>query len=293
MQDLSSVPHAQPKPASYAQTGAFKRSIAICADDFGIEAGVDEAIIELSQQNRLSATSCLTMAPFFGAHATALTSLTIDIGLHVNFTEALGQQGLFLPHSKLITQAYLRRLPVTQVRQQIEQQFDAFELHLGRVPDFVDGHLHVHQLPVIREQLIQIMSERYSGCMPWLRNTQPGKLTNGLPWMQRLKAQVIGALGANSLTRQARQIGAQTNRDFFGAYDFSRPHPPYAAMLDAWLSQANDGSLIMAHPAKYVSAKDLFGKDRVEEYRVLGSEVFAALLEQHGLEIRRLSELSI
>lgn len=280
---------------SFATTSieSIKHPIAICADDFGIEAGVDEAIVELSQLNRLSATSCLTMAPYFGEHATALKSLAIDIGLHVNFTEALGQQGLFLPHPKLITNAYLRQLPVRQVRKQIEQQLDAFELHMGRVPDFVDGHLHVHQLPVIREQLISILSARYSQDMPWVRNTQPGRLSNGLPLMQRFKAQVIGALGSRSLSRQARQIGAQINRDFFGAYDFSRPHPPYAAMLDAWLAQAQYGSLIMAHPAKYVSEQDLFGKDRVEEYRVLSSEVFAALLTQHSLEIRKLSDLRL
>lgn len=267
----------------------IKHPIAICADDFGIEPGVDEAIIELCQQHRLSATSCLTTAPYFAEHAVMLHRLDVDLGLHVNFTESLGSQGLFLPLPKLMTQAYLRRLPQVQVRKQIELQLDAFEHYLGRAPDFVDGHLHVHQLPVIRDALVQVLSERYPVNMPWLRNTQPGTLSSGLPWMQRFKAHVIGALGARSLSRSAQHIGARVNRDFFGAYDFSRKHPPYAAMLDAWLQQASYGSLIMAHPAKYVSAQDAFGLDRVEEYRVLGSEIFAALLEQHGLEIRRLS----
>lgn len=269
----------------------IKHPIAICADDFGIEPGVDEAIVELCQQKRLSATSCLTMAPYFAEHAVMLSGLDADLGLHVNFTESLGSQGLFLPLPKLIVQAYLHQLPKEQVLKQIELQLDVFEYHLGRAPDFVDGHLHVHQLPVIREALLRVLSERYPDNMPWLRNTRPGSLSNGLPWMQRLKANVIGALGARSLSRSAQQIGARINRDFFGAYDFSRNHPPYAAMLDAWLQQASYGSLIMAHPAKYVSEQDAFGRDRIEEYRVLGSEVFAALLEQHGLEIRRLSAL--
>lgn len=272
---------------------AIRHPIAICADDFGIEPGVDEAIIELSEQRRLSATSCLTLAPFFQQHAGALKHLDIDVGLHVNFTEALGQTGLFLPLPKLITKAYLRQLSADHVRNQIELQCDAFELHMGRAPDFVDGHLHVHQLPVIREQLLRVLMQRYRGTLPWLRNTQPGPLSNGLPWMQRLKAHIISGLGARSLSKQARQIGASLNRDFFGAYDFSRPHPPYAAMLDAWLQNASYGTLIMAHPAKYVSTQDLFGQDRTEEYRVLGSEVFAALLEQHHLELRRLSNLRL
>jgi hypothetical protein len=277
----------------FAQNASIriKHPIAICADDFGIAPGVDEAIVELCHQNRLSATSCLTMAPHFAEHAGMLKSLDADIGLHVNFTESLGRSGLFLPLPQLIARAYLRQLSGTQVRQQIECQFDAFEQHMGRAPDFVDGHLHVHQLPVIREALVQVLSARYPDNMPWIRNTQPGKLSNGLPWMQRFKAHVIGALGARSLSHSAQQIGARINRNFFGAYDFSRPHPPYAAMLDAWMQQASYGSLIMAHPAKFVSAEDAFGRDRIAEYRVLGSEVFTALLEQHSLEVRRLSAL--
>jgi predicted glycoside hydrolase/deacetylase ChbG (UPF0249 family) len=272
---------------------ALKHPIAICADDFGIEPGVDEAIVELVRHNRLSATSCLTMAPCFAEHACELKPLAIDVGLHVNFTESLGQQGIFLPLPKLIASCYLHQLPAADVRKQIELQLDHFEHRLGRAPDFVDGHLHVHQLPVIRNQLIQVLSARYPDRMPWLRNTQPGSLSNGLPWMQRLKAQLIGALGARALSKMAHQIGARVNRDFFGAYDFSRPHPPYAAMLDAWLQHASFGSLIMAHPAKYVSGQDLFGSDRLEEYRVLASEVFTALLEQYNLEIRRLSDLRL
>ena len=273
--------------------GAIKHPFAICADDFGLEPGVDEAIIDLAQNNRLSATSCLTMAPYFAEHAARLKALPIDVGLHVNFTESLGREGIFFPLPRLIVSAYLQQLPAAEVRKQIELQLDAFEHHLGRAPDFVDGHLHVHQLPVIRTQLIQVLSARYPDCLPWLRNTRPGPLSNALPWMQRLKAHIIGALGARTLTHKAHQLGFRVNRDFFGAYDFSRPHPPYAAMLDAWLQRASFGSLIMAHPARYVSAQEVFGKDRIEEYRVLSSDVFVALLEQYGLEIRRLSDLRL
>ncbi len=267
------------------------RAIMICADDFGIETGVDEAIIELAHKRRLSATSCLTMAPGFKHSAHGLNSLHIDLGLHLNFTESLGEQGLYMPLPQLLVQAYLRRLPAEQVRVQIEQQLDAFELHLGHAPDFVDGHLHVHQLPVIREQLIQILVRRYPRNLPWLRNTQPGSLSNALPVMQRVKAHVIGALGARALSLAAQKIGAKMNRDFFGAYDFSRPHPTYGVMLDAWLQEASQDSLIMAHPARYVSAGDAFGEDRVQEYRVLGSELFDALMTQHHLRVCRFAEL--
>lgn len=264
--------------------------ISLCADDFGIEPGVDEAIVELSEKGRLSATSCLTTAAGFTERADWLKGLPIDIGVHLNFTEFLGTPGLYLPLPRLILQSYLRKLDADDVHTQIGQQLDAFEQQLGRAPDFVDGHLHIHQFPVIRQALIEHLLARYPGQKIWLRNTQPGSLSNALPLMQRLKAQVIGALGARALTRMAGQHGFLVNTDFMGAYDFSKPHPSYAAMLDAWFSKALPGTLLMTHPAKYISTDDAFGQDRVEEYRVLSNDLFTLLLEQHHLAVRRLSE---
>lgn len=263
--------------------------IAICADDFGIEPGVDEAIVDLSQNGRLSATSCLTTAQGFPERSAWLKDLPIDLGVHLNFTEPLGDAGLYLPLPKLILKSYSHQLDPKEVDVQICRQLDAFERHVGRAPDFIDGHLHVHQLPVIRQSLIKQLTRRYPNHRMWLRNTQPGQLSNALPFMQRFKAQVIGGLGARALTRLANQNGLTVNRDFMGAYDFTKPHPVYAAMLDAWLSNAQNGTLIMTHPAKYVSEDDAFGQDRVQEYRVLSSELFTLLLEQHGLKLTRLS----
>lgn len=265
--------------------------ISICADDFGIEPGVDEAIIELSQKGRLSATSCLTTANGFTDRAQGLKTLQVDLGVHLNFTEFLGSPGIYLPLPSLILKSYLQQLDSEEVEAQIGRQLDAFENQLGRAPDFIDGHLHVHQFPVIRGALIKQLTLRYSHRRPWVRNTWPGALSTALPFMQRFKAGVIGVLGARAFTRMAEQSGMRFNRDFMGAYDFTKPHPMYATMLDAWFSKAQHGTLIMAHPAKYVSQGDAFGQDRVEEFRVLSSELFTLLLDQHQLVIKRMSEM--
>lgn len=108
------------------------QQIMLCADDFGIESGVDEAIVELARHHRLSATSCLTMAPGFALRASWLKDLPIDLGLHLNFTESLGDQGLYMPLQRLIMQAYSRRLAPEVIRRQIEQQLDSFEEQLGQ-----------------------------------------------------------------------------------------------------------------------------------------------------------------
>jgi len=263
--------------------------IVICADDFGLEAGVDQAIVALAEQARISATGCLVQAPGFALAAQALKTLSIDLGLHLNLTEPLGQKGLCLPLPQLLFRAYARTLSKQAIAEQIETQLDLFELHLGRSPDFIDGHLHVHQFPMIRELLIQIVQRRYAQHLPWLRDTRPSPLSGHLPYMQRLKAWLIGALGAKSLARLAQRAGIQSNQAFAGAYDFDRPHPAYETMLCAWLEQADSNLLLMVHPAKHASLGLAFGQDRIEEFRVLSSERFGALLVQYNLQITRLS----
>lgn len=261
----------------------------VCADDYGLESGVDAAIVELATQGRLSATGCLVGAAGFADSASALKNLPIDVGLHLNFTEDLGPPGTYRPLGKLVALAYTGQLSALAVRGQIEQQLDLFHQHLGREPDFVDGHLHVHQLPVIRNQLLEALRERYSTRLPWLRDTRPAYLSRGLPFMQRTKAHVIGALGARAFAVLAKKNGAKQNDGFAGAYDFSHPHPDYAWMLEQWLMHARAWTVLMTHPAKSASAHLAFGKDRQREFQVLASDDFLELLERYNLRIARLS----
>ena len=263
--------------------------IVVCADDYGLESGVDAAIVELASKGRLSATGCLVTAPGFVQSASALKALPIDVGLHLNFTENLGPPGSYRPLGALIAAAYTGRLSAQVVRAQIDQQLDLFHAHVSRAPDFVDGHLHVHQFPVIREQLVEALRARYPSRLPWLRDTRPTHLSSSLPWLQRIKAHVIGALGARAFSALAQRIGAEQNNGFAGAYDFSRPHPDYAWMLDQWLHQAGPWMVLMTHPAKSASPALAFGQDRQREFQVLDSDDFLALLARYNLRITRLS----
>lgn len=277
-----------------AQQGAAPALIPIvfCADDFGLEAGVDQAIVALAKLGRISATGCLVQAPNFEQSAQALKGLPIDLGLHLNLTESFGQTGLCLPLGQLLLRTYSGLISKQAVAKQIDTQLDLFEKYVGQAPDFIDGHLHVHQFPVVRELLLQEIQRRYSHQLPWIRDTRAGPMSAQLPVIQRLKARLIGALGASSLVRLAQQAGIQTNQGFAGAYDFDRPHPAYDRMLNAWLEQAATHMLFMVHPATAASPKLAFGTDRVEEYRVLSGDAFAANLQQRGLQIIRLSTLS-
>lgn len=280
--------HASPTSFSHS-TG---KRIAICADDFGLNADVDAGIMALSAQGRLTATSCLTTGPTWPTSAARLRELPIDAGLHLNFTEAFTDDALNLPLPALIRACYLRRLPKSRLAEQIERQCDAFERHFGRAPDFVDGHQHVHQLPMIRDALLSILARRYAGQPLWLRRTAAPA---ALPAF-RLKAFVIAALGSRRFAALAESDGWRLNGHLLGVYDFSSDADGYAQLLRGWLQAAKDGDLLMCHPAIAGTAltqpgNDAIAAQRPVEFGVLADPRVDTWRNATGVRFVRLSEM--
>ena len=133
------------------------KSIILCADDYGQNQAISQAIIELIKNDRLSATSCMTNSPLWPQHATWLSPLRsrADMGLHFNLTEGvplsdrLKNAHGFMPLSKLIIRAYWRLLNAAAIEEEFIAQLEAFRAAMGAYPDFIDGHQHVQQLPII------------------------------------------------------------------------------------------------------------------------------------------------
>lgn len=265
-----------------------KKNIIVCADDFGMNASIDAGMLTLAGAGRLSAISCLSLGPVFASGAAELLGLDIDVGLHLNFTEALGQPDEPIMSLKaLIMRAYAGRLNTAWVEAAIIRQLDAFEAALGQAPDYVDGHQHVHQLPGIRERLLDVLQRRYGQRMPWLRHTAPGAL-RGIGLGDTLKAQLIGALGARTLARQARCAGIRMNRRLLGVYDFQGGTDRYGALLQDWLRNAADQDLLMCHPARS-SWDQGMSLQRAAEFQVWIGPALPQWLDEQGLRIARLA----
>lgn len=267
--------------------------IGVCADDFGLNAAVNEACLNLAGAGRLSALSCMSTAPGWTAGAAALRrcdNSRLDRGLHLNLSEPFALTRWHRPLGALIASAYAGLLPLARLHEEIVAQFDAFEDGLGAPPDFVDGHQHVHQLPLVRDLLLTELLTRYPTRRPWLRNTAPPAQRRGARDAGARKQCLIATLGARRLSAQAQAIGFAQNRELVGVYGFDGTAEGYAGRLAQWCAELGEGGLLMCHPAAGETAGDPIAAARLREYQVLRGEGFGALLRQRGLVVARLSQ---
>jgi predicted glycoside hydrolase/deacetylase ChbG (UPF0249 family) len=140
---------------------------------------------------------------------------------------------------RLIVQSHLHALPLAALREEWRAQFGAFEQVLGRRPDHVDGHQHVHHLPQLRAQLLEQMAAR-----PTLRARHTGRI---LGPGHDFKRWVIQATGGRTLGQQLQTLGRQQNTLLLGVYDFGRT--PYRRLMQQWLQALPEhGGLIFCHP---------------------------------------------
>ncbi len=255
-------------------------AIALCADDYAQNGGIDDAVCSLLAQRRLTAVSCMSDAPRWrdlSAPRLREHGEATDIGLHLNLTEGHGAPAPSL--NTLILRCLAGLAPVEVARSLFERQCDAFEVGLGRAPDFVDGHQHVHQLPGLRQMVLDLIAGRYGARRPWIRNTVP------LAGVSGFKSAVLAQLGGSAL----RASGWPTNAGFGGVYGFDSPD--YARLFGHWLDCAQDGALLMCHPATNAGTGDAIGMQRTKEYHFLNSAAFSAALAERGIKLERLSRL--
>lgn len=260
------------------------KKVIINADDFGESAAVDAAIINLAQRRIIHSTSALVLSPHWPVSANQLKNLNIQVGLHLDFTSRFTVEfGCQYHLPALILAAYCRLLNFKKIENAIELQWARFIEAYGKAPDFIDGHQHVHQLPVVRDALFAVIRKKAWGqeAGQWLRVCQP------VHW-RGLKAGLISSLGAQTTRNLAMQARIRTNSDFAGVYNLEAEEP-LPALWQQWLASASgDMPLIMCHVAiphltsqqshpSHPIHTDAIYPARVAEYQWLSSRGFQAL----------------
>jgi predicted glycoside hydrolase/deacetylase ChbG (UPF0249 family) len=272
------------------------RRIVLCVDDAGLHASVDAAVLALFEARRVSAVSGLVDGPSWAAAAAALRERAgdrLEVGLHLNLTEPLRPGAWQRPLPWLLVGAYARTLPRAALRAAMQRQFDGFERGMQRRPDFVDGHQHVQQLPLVREVLLEVLAQRAYAPRPWLRvGLAAGATDAPRPDLRaRTKARVIAALGARRFAALARAGGYRTCHALLGVRSLDADAPRLDANMRAWLAAAADADVLMTHPARDGATRDPLAGARATEFALLTSERFGQWLEHERIRIATMTAI--
>jgi predicted glycoside hydrolase/deacetylase ChbG (UPF0249 family) len=260
-------------------TAPFESSVTpfvLCADDYGMTPDICSGILELARQNRITATSVMSLSPHWPHWAAPLREFRacVDAGLHLDWTSAFAiDEGFGKPLPLLMVLSSLGLLRTSTIECAIERQLDLFETHFQAPPDHVDGHQHIHQFPVIREVLMRVLARRYSAQdRPWIRIARIAEHPVSL------KAQVINAMGATALQRLALEYGFAHSEHLTGVYDFQGDMHLYRQRLRNWLEHMPSNTVLMCHPGQGPSELAPFPQARLWEQEVLLSASFQTML---------------
>jgi predicted glycoside hydrolase/deacetylase ChbG (UPF0249 family) len=143
-----------------------------------------------------------------------------------------------------------------EIRAETVRQIDAFEQAMGRKPDFLDGHQHVHAMPGVRRPVIEELVRRaalktgtdeHAGPhVPYVRDPSDSIAAIRARGVAVRKALLISGLAAG-FGRAVRAAGLATNQGFSGVSPFD-PARDFAADMRRFLVMPGQRHLVMCHP---------------------------------------------
>lgn len=271
----------------------MRRAIRLIADDYGLAPGVSEAILDLIARGRLSGTSCMTGFDDWPAQAARLAPFrgSAAIGLHLTLTDqpaltgrsSLAPDGVLPPLGALVLPPRRGSIEAYAVPTELDAQLARFVSAFGGAPAFIDGHQHVHFLPVVRAWLRQ----RFAGeaDRPSLRGAPA--VSAGLN-ASRLKSAAVRMLAAG-FDDGMRQAGFVVMGPLAGLYDWRRPRG-FGRVVAAALRSLPETGVFMCHPGRIdetLRSRDPMQAAREAEYDFLASDAFGAALETAGVIVAR------
>jgi predicted glycoside hydrolase/deacetylase ChbG (UPF0249 family) len=257
----------------------------ICADDYGLSPAVNDGIIELLESKKISAVSCMMLGSDVELGIRQLQGLkkNFDLGLHLTLTNdqpltklksesgLVDSQGCLLSFRELVKNTYKKKINYTQLTDEIIAQINRFKELTGHLPEYIDGHQHVQQLPLVRNAVVKIVNhlmKKNSKTNIYIRVAKlpfTWLMTKGI---LNLRKFVLGnfmiILPGISTTHLLDRQNISHNRFLLGFYDYKTKN--FADIFKAYLSikpVARD--IFFCHPG-YVDQR-LRNRDSVIESR--------------------------
>ena len=218
----------------------------LCADDFGQTSEICEGILTLVEHARISAVSCMSNCTAWSTYAKALLKYKdrIDIGLHVNLDTLLGDDPTTI--FDLAYAILVGKLTHNDIINAFFTQYHQFVEEIGRAPDFIDGHQHIHQFPIVAKAILSGYLQYFPNKDPYFRLATLS-FDHTVCYHALTKKIIISLLGNFFLKGQLKKLGISHNDYFAGIYNFNHA-PFYRKHFLNFIDGIRPNTLIMCHP---------------------------------------------
>ncbi len=160
------------QPRQYALGMMSRPRLIVNADDFGLSAEVNEAVVLAFRRGVLTSCSLMATGPAFN-HAVRLAEENegLSVGIHLvaaldrpvlspaRIPALVNRHGNFRSDPTLAGLKYFFcRAARRQLKDELRAQFERF-VSTGLVPSHVDSHLHLHMHPVMFDAAVELAAE--------------------------------------------------------------------------------------------------------------------------------------
>ncbi len=278
----------------------------INADDFGWSRSINRAVAEAHDNGAVASTSLMAGGPAFEEAARLAAGRPgLGVGLHLNLTQGAPQsqagqvpslcdgRGAFLSRSRLLWRSAVGLVRPAEVARELAAQYEKL-ISQGIRPTHLDGHQHIHVLPLIRAVAFSFAQDQGLAVRIPLEE---------LIWAGggQLDGRELARVGRKlAFKPRALQARAAARRKDLAMNDHFRS--PFGLVARRGrIDRASFGRLLenlrpgvtelMVHPALDADAAALWDNDeglladRFAEARLLSDPAFKAFLAQLGVEM--------
>ena len=205
------------------------KKILLCADDYAFDIPTGQSIRDLILKKRINATSCMSDSTSWKEESIKLKEILAKmkegerplIGLHFSLTEPTASKyyikSLFSKKVtsllELLIRSKLKLISEKRIYKILDHQFNEFIKYYGSAPEFIDGHQHVHQFPIIRRALIKFYKAKQIKTPFFIRSTFPICGSK-----DKTKEIIINLSGAKKFAKTLKKEHIPTNSNFSGLY---------------------------------------------------------------------------
>ncbi len=235
--------------------------------------------------------SCLTNATGWPEAANMLYPYNkeVAVGLHFNLTQGQplsSELKKMFSLKELIIKSQLRQLDQKVIAGELRAQLSQFIAEFKQLPDFIDGHQHVHQFPVVRDALFEVYEAQLRDEHAYIRSTYNRPTLVKFSSVGYVKQMILFLCGGWKFKKELVKRQIPHNTTFSGIYDFS-VDADYEKLFPEFLSYVENNGMIMCHPGLPAPAdgEDEIYVTRPKEFAYFAGSQFLKLLETNNISL--------